>query len=98
MEKNVYEIWQVAEDKIREFGFCRLNYIIKNYGKVEKSNYVKVYEGEVYSANPLEKIYEKFNCEIPEDFKGRSLSMSDVVVLNNKAFYCDAFGWEEIEF
>lgn len=41
----------------------------------------------------LENIFEKFNIERPEDFKGHSLSVSDVVVLKNEAFYVDSIGF-----
>lgn len=44
----------------------------------------------------LEKIYTKFNIDRPEDFKGHSLSVSDIVDLDGKLYYCDAYSWEEI--
>ena len=48
----------------------------------------------------LESIFEKFNIDRPDDFKGHSLSVSDVVVLTDeygedKAFFCDSFGFRE---
>ena len=27
------------------------------------------------------------------DYKGRSISMSDIVIVNQKAYYCDTCGW-----
>lgn len=91
-----YAIYQVKEEKARDYGFCRLSNIIKWYGKVDKSNYDKVYESETECT--LEGLFEKFNINKPSDFKGRSLSMSDVVILDGVAYYCDAFGWEKIDF
>lgn len=44
----------------------------------------------------LETIFERFNIYRPEDFKGHSLSVSDIVVLGEKKFYCDSFGWKEL--
>lgn len=38
----------------------------------------------------LEALFEKFNHDRPEDFNGHSLSVSDVVVLEDKACYADA--------
>jgi hypothetical protein len=91
-----YAIYQVKEEKARDYGFCRLSNIIKWYGKVDKSNYDKVYESETECT--LEGLFEKFNTSKPSDFKGRSLSISDVVILDGVAYYCDAFGWEKIDF
>lgn len=45
----------------------------------------------------LEAIFAKFNINHPADFKGHSLSVSDVVVLHddsgNSAYYVDTFGF-----
>jgi hypothetical protein len=45
----------------------------------------------------LEDLLEIFNCEIPEDFTGRSLSVSDIIQLDDKYYYCDDFGWKLLE-
>lgn len=45
----------------------------------------------------LEDVFAKFNFRHPADFRGHSLSTSDVVVLNGaKAYYCDSFGFAEL--
>lgn len=48
----------------------------------------------------LENLFEMFNLRKPEDFQGRSLSVSDVVEIVRKnrtrRYYCDRFGWMEI--
>ena len=45
-------------------------------------------------------IYERFNIQRPADFTGHSLSVSDVVVLNDgstvKAYYVDSIGFAEL--
>lgn len=71
------------------------------------NNYDKVYDGEYsiyepFNANTIcESLFEKFNIDLPEDFRGHSLSVSDVIVLENngenKAYYCDSIGFKEIE-
>lgn len=48
----------------------------------DSSIYDKVFEGEVKCGN-LEEVYEKFNLDHPEGYKGRSLSVSDVVEIVN---------------
>ena len=49
----------------------------------------------------LEKLYEKFNVDHPEDFYGHSLSVSDVVMLRQNglvsAHYVDAVGFAPLE-
>lgn len=70
----------------------------------EKANYNKVYEGQLETDDlneniVLEKLFEKFNIDRPEDFKGHSMSTGDIVVLGNvieHAYICCAFGWKKI--
>lgn len=47
----------------------------------------------------LELLYMDWNTDrIPKDaWKMRSLSMSDIVYLYGKYYYCDTFGWKEID-
>lgn len=48
----------------------------------------------------LEGIYTKFNIQHPEDFRGHSLSVSDIVALKQKGVvschYVDSFGFAEL--
>ena len=89
------EIYQITEDKEREFAFLGYDRVISKYGKVEKSNYKKVYECEIDVSN-ADEVFEKFNLNIPADFTGHSLSVSDVIVLDGNAYYCDRFGWQVV--
>lgn len=62
-------------------------------------DYKVVYKGEVEDGDPqeiLENLFVKFNVNHPEDFKGHSLSVSDVVQLGDDYYYCDSFGWTKI--
>ena len=42
----------------------------------------------------LNGIYEKFNLDHPADFRGHSLSVSDVVVLDTKPYFVDKIGFK----
>ena len=46
------------------------------------------------------RIYTRFNIDHPADFKGHSLSVSDIVVLHqdgkDTAHYCDRFGFSQV--
>ena len=47
----------------------------------------------------LEQLYQKFNCAQPMDYHGHSLSVSDVILLNQagkiSAHYVDSIGFRE---
>lgn len=60
------------------------------------NDYEEVYECDVEKGTTLEDIFYIFNIERPEDFSGHSLSMSDIVELDGKMFYCDFAGWVEL--
>jgi len=66
------------------------------------NDYKQVYEGEIASTEKfdnitiLDNLFTKFNIKYPEDFRGHSLSVSDVIILDEKMYYCDNLGWKEI--
>lgn len=64
-------------------------YDLKYEGSVEKEEGVTVY-------GVLEHIYHVFNVSKPEGFRGHSLSVSDVVELEGKYYFCDSIGFTEI--
>ena len=83
--------------------------IIKdNLDAIKPENYNLVYVGELSElskdfislqtqGDTLEALYEKFNIDHPEDFKGHSLSVSDIVVLHesgeNSAHFVESVGF-----
>lgn len=47
----------------------------------------------------LTEIWRKFNADDrPDGHRMRSLSISDVVQIDNKSYICNTMGWKEIEF
>lgn len=73
----------------------------------DKETYNKVYEMELTAEQEqqsyedidvlLEEIFTIFNMKRPQDFKGHSLSVEDVVELEDGyTSICDVFGWREI--
>lgn len=44
----------------------------------------------------LEDLFMIFNMKIPEDFKGHSMSLSDIVILDGVVWYCDSFGFVNV--
>ncbi|MBR6862568.1 MAG: DUF4316 domain-containing protein [Acidaminococcaceae bacterium] len=73
---------------------------------VKREHYDLVYTGflpEAGAADPLaflESLYAQFNLDPPEDFRGHSLSVSDVIVLRTqeavRSYYTDSFGFREL--
>ena len=67
---------------------------------VDSRNYTFVYSGALSPGDTLDSIYERFNLQHPADFRGHSLSVSDVIVLHqsgqDQAFYVDSFGFEQV--
>ena len=70
--------------------------------KPDKSLYDKVYETDM-NVNNLEDIYRIFNVERPKDYRGRSLSVSDIVTVTKSnsigpgSYYCDSIGFKKLE-
>lgn len=63
----------------------------------------KAYEGEVLAQTPKDAcnhLFERFNIDHPADYRGRSMSVADVVVLTDgtrqHAFACASVGWTAI--
>ena len=60
---------------------------------VDRANYQLVYTAPLDKGTTLDDIFRRFNMEIPPDFKGHSLSMSDIIVFRQEgqqtAYYVD---------
>lgn len=91
-------IYQIAiERDENRLAFQSLNHIISvSNGRVPAELYDCVFAGEV-SAQTLEDIFYVFNMEHPSGYKGRSLSVSDVVEIflasgGSEFYYCGQSG------
>ena len=95
-----YEIYQLNTDL--EIGvemlYMDYDWNLSKGHQITADKYLKVYEGETVSNDTaiLECLYTMFNLNHPADFKGHSMSVSDVVVLDGKAYYCDSIGFKEL--
>ena len=105
-ERTTFEIYQLkVSDETREIRFISLESLAEQGRQPDISTYDKVYEGDFTGfeqagdtiGKQLEAVYTRFNLNRPEDFKGHSLSISDVVVVKDKAYYVDTFGFKELE-
>lgn len=69
----------------------------QNSLEVCASLYDNVFDAEMDEMG-LETIWDRFNHEKHPLYRGHSLSVSDVVVTEKGAYYCDSFGFQKIEF
>lgn len=98
---EMFSIYQLKDGpKLRDYRFEPLDTLVQNGFAVEAGNYSHVYKAPMRSTDTLESIFMRFNTDRPKDFKGHSLSVSDVVILRRDgkehAFYCDSVGFAEL--
>ena len=94
------KIYQIDTDRdINRVKFMGLEELSKYRGKneIDASLYNEVFSGEV-DCKDLEEVYEMFNLEPHPLHRGHSFSMSDVVLTDTGAFYCDRVGFERVGF
>ena len=99
--QDSYAIYQIKDDsKGREYLFMGMEYLKKQGISAEYDDYQMVYSDVLAENETLDSLYEKFNIRRPLDFKGHSLSVSDVVALKKdgeiSAHYVDSFGYTEL--
>lgn len=99
--ENRYGIYQIIDDSPgREYEFMDLNFIERHGYQVKKEDYELIYSDEMRYGDTLDSLYEKFNIAHPEDYTGHSLSVSDIVVLNEngkvKAYFVDSISFREL--
>jgi hypothetical protein len=102
-----YKIWQIALDKVEPVRLTGVLFATLREGALpDPAYYVKVYEGDIignphhpnFRKTALDELFRKFNIDHPKDFKGRSLSVSDVVSFDGThAFYCNPVGWMDLK-
>lgn len=95
--KKDYAIWMLPSR--HEMRFMGSHYF-EDFDKVFSfADYKKVYEGclEVEDASQVvDKVFHILNVEHPADYRNPSLSVSDIVEVDGKFFFCDSFGWKEV--
>lgn len=100
-----FAIYQLkGGEELRDYRFEGLGRIQSAGNSVDHDNYEIIYTAPLtnYNGNQshtLNKLYEQFNINHPTDFKGHSLSVSDIIALkvnDGLSFhYVDSFGFAE---
>ena len=106
--KPTYKIYQLKKgEEYHNLRFTRWDDMPRFNLSFDRKNYDEVYGGNIadvtkfpFKEGILEDIFKKFNNDRPEDFKGHSLSVSDVVVLEDKegssAYFVDTVGMADV--
>ena len=94
-------IYQIDENGSgRNQLFMGMEYIKEKRLEVRADQYECVYSSLYLPNEDLNAIYSIFNDNPPADYKAHSLSVSDVVILNQngdlKAYFVDRFGFQEL--
>ena len=96
-----FGIYQLKDtEEASDIHFMGMDYLESKGIAVTKENYDLLYTAPLEEGTSLEDIYTRFNIDRPADFRGHSLSVSDVVVLHhngeNTSHYVDSFGYREV--
>ncbi len=100
-----FAIYQLRDnDDTVQLHYMNSEYLEKKGLSVQKENYAAVYAGDLDrggdTQDRLNELYETFNIRRPEDFRGHSLSVSDIVALKQNGVvschYVDSWGFKEL--
>ena len=100
-----FAIYQLRDnDDTARLHYMNSEYLEKKGLSVQKENYAAVYAGNLDrrgdTQDKLNDLYETFNIRRPEDFRGHSLSVSDIVALKQNGVvschYVDSWGFKEL--
>ena len=85
-DKDTFSIYQLkGGDETRDLRFEPYDRLQATGNVVDRVNYELVYTAPLTPDMTLNSIYERFNIDHPKDFKGHSLSISDVIVFHQNA-------------
>ena len=104
---DAYALLQLRDDieDNAQLMFANYSYLQKKEMEPEIDRYKVVYHGSIFASEDvnqqLEDLYVKFNIDHPEDFRGHSMSVSDIVALKIAGevsfHYVDSFGFQNLE-
>ena len=98
---DTFSIYQLRDgDETRDYRFEPYDRLQAAGLAVDRANYELVYTAPLAPGTSLDDIFTRFNIDHPKDFKGHSLSVSDVVVLHqggqDTAHYVDRGDFKQI--
>ena len=98
---DTFSIYQLKDgDETRDYRFEPYDRLQAAGLAVDRANYELVYIAPLVPGTSLDDIFTRFNIDHPKDFKGHSLSVSDVVVLHqdgqDTAHYVDRGDFKQV--
>lgn len=97
MQIKIYQINSERDkNQVKYWGLDSLHQF-QNSSEVDASIYDNVFDADMDEMS-LEEIFDRFNHEKHPLYRGHSLSVSDVVVNEEGAFFCDSLGYQKIKF
>ena len=97
---RIYQ-WKESDPNFHTCAFMPYETLETEGISVDISRYDFVYEEEIPEWATLEDVYERFNLNRPEDFKGHSLSIGDVVAFMEEGiwayYYVQPFGFKPLD-
>ena len=98
---DTFSIYQLKDgDETRDYRFEPYDRLQAAGLAIDRANYELVYTAPLVPGTSLDDIFTRFNIDHPKDFKGHSLSVSDVVVLHqdgqDTAHYVDRGDFKQI--
>lgn len=102
---DAYAIFQLKNDEdLHDLRFASLSYAQTSVRTVKRENYNLVYMNQLKAAgsisDKLDVLYYRFNISRPNDFRGHSLSVSDIIALKQNGVvschYVDSMGFKEL--
>ena len=83
MNVNQFAVYQVKEDAAyRHLRFRSYDELLQNGFRVDVANYQQVYLSQMAPSDTAETIAQRFRIKLPRTFKGHTISVSDVIVMN----------------
>ena len=102
-KKALITVFQINTDRDNDrVCFIGTSGLVALHKEIKPEIYDKFWEGDL-SYEDLEDIYTVFNCRRPIDYRGRSMSVSDIVRIQGEGdkpeyWFCDNFGFKQIDF
>ena len=81
---------------LEELKKYNLNLSINNYDLIYTTE--KDFPMDMKKIDILEKLFSEFQGNKPKGYNGYSLSVSDIIKLNDEYWYCDSIGFEKLDF
>lgn len=98
---RTFDIYQLKDAPANaKMEFMNYQHLKNAHFSVDVGKYDHVYSGNLRQGENLESIYARFNLQHPADYRSRSLSVGDVVVLHEygkeKPYFVDSYGFREV--